>query len=309
MPRSSRTIAMVTGAIALALVVLALAACSDGADTDGRLELNLGGGIPQGSVREAWLEFSGLTVERSDGTRVQRGFDDPRRIDLAELGADGSTALVREMELPAGRYEWIQLHLNTRGKEDTYLVLADDSIHELVIPSEGRNHLRIDTPFDVPPNGTAARTIDFHLHEPLGKKGPTSQTYTLRPILRSVATDTASRITATAPRSFIRQQCREPHRRGLALYVFAGEGVTPDDIDGATPDPVTVSAGRTAAETASFEFHAAFLAPGDYTIALTCHAHTDEAETDDGIGFFATTAVQTGSADTVEYHFGDPDLP
>lgn len=307
MRRSHRNIATTCGALVLS--ALALTGCGDGADSPGRIDLELAGGTPAGSIREAWLEFSGLTVERTDGTRVQHGFDEPRRIDLARLTQGNATTLLEGMELPAGRYEWIHLHLNTRGREDTYLVLADGSVRELVVPSEERNHLRIETPFDVPPGGEVRRTIAFHLHEPLQEKGPTSNTYALRPILRSVDTATATHIKATADRGFVARHCNEPHRSGLALYVFAGEGITPDDVGGTGADPISISAGRAENDDEPFEFHAAFLGPGAYTIALTCKAGGDRANTDDAFVFFATASIRTEAGDMVDHRFGGPERP
>lgn len=306
MRRPSRSIAMACGA--LVLFTLTMTGCGEGEAPPGRLDLDLAGGTPHGMVREAWLEFSGLTVERADGTRVQHGFDEPRRIDLAKIGRGHAATLLEDMELPAGRYEWIQLHLNTRGKKDTYLVLADDSVRELVVPSKERNHLRIGTPFVVPPGGDVKRTIDFHLHEPLREKGPTSDTYAIRPILRSVATETASHIKATAEEDLIARHCSEPHRSGVALYVFSGEGVEPDDIGGPGPNPVSVSTGREN-DNDPFEFHAAFLEPGPYTIALTCNADGDQAKTDDAFAFFATTVIRIEPGATARHHFGEPELP
>jgi hypothetical protein len=298
---------MVCGA--LVLFALTLPFWRDAEAPPGRIDLDLSGGTPHGSIREAWLEFSGVTVERADGQRIQHGFDKPQRIDLAKIERGNAAELLAGMELPAGRYEWLEFHLNTRGREDTYLVLADDSVRELVVPSDERNHLRIETPFEVPPGGEVKRTIDFHLHEPLGKKGPTSNTYALRPILRSVATETAAHIEATAGRDLIARHCSEPHRSGLALYVFAGEGVTPDDIGGTGANPISVSAGRTESENHPFEFYAAFLEPGDYTIALTCNAGGDQAKTDDSFAFFATTVIHIGPGDTLSHQFAEPERP
>lgn len=307
MRRPSRSIALASGA--LVLFALTLTGCSDTDQPPGRLSLDLAGGVPSGTVREAWLEFSGLTVEHADGTRVQHGFAEPKRVDLARLGRGNATSLVEEMELPAGTYEWMQLHLNTRGKKDTYLVLADDSVRELVVPSGERNQLRIETPFQIPPGGAVKRTIDFRLHEPLGEKGPTNNTYTLRPILRSVATEAASHIVAIAERDLIERHCREPHQNSIALYVFAGEGVTPDDIGGTGANPVSVSAYRAESDAHPFEFHAAFLEPGDYTIALTCNAGGDQPETDDPFAFFAATDIRTGPGETINHRFGEPERP
>jgi hypothetical protein len=288
----------------LMLAALTATGCGNGEDAPGRIDLDLAGGIPRGDISEAWLEFSGLTVERRDGMRVQHAFDQPRRIDLVPLDEGNAIGLAEDLELPSGRYEWIQLHLNTRGKEDTYLVLADDSVRELVVPSEGRHHLRVETSFEIPAGGEVKRTIDFHLHEPLGRKGPASNTYALRPILRSVDTATATHIRATAEPDFIARHCSEPHRSGLALYVFAGEGAMPDDIGGPGANPVSVSTVRTEEDDSLLTFHAAFLAPGDYTIALTCNAEGDTADTDDAFAFFGTTGVHTDPGDTVDHRFG-----
>ncbi|WP_070989051.1 DUF4382 domain-containing protein [Halofilum ochraceum] len=304
MQRPSPSTAIACGA--LILFALFIAGCGDAEESPGRIDLDLTGGLPDGSIRAAWLEFSGLTVERVDGQRVQHGFDEPKRIDIARLRRGNTARLTEDMELPAGAYEWIQLHLNTRGKKDTYLVLADNSIRELVVPSGVRNHLHIGAPFTVPPDGTVKRTIDFQLHEPLGEKGPTTNTYAISPILRSVATETASHIVASADRDLIARHCSEPHRSGIALYVFSGEGVGPDDIGGPGPRPVSVSRGQAEDAEAPFEFHAAFLAPGPYTIALTCNAGGDRATTDDAFAFFGTAVIRTGPGDTVKHHFGPP---
>ncbi|MFW5969904.1 MAG: DUF4382 domain-containing protein [Halofilum sp. (in: g-proteobacteria)] len=311
MRRPSRSIVLASGALVLFVVfvlfALTVADFGDDADRPGRMDLDLAGGTPRSGIREAWLEFSGLTVERADGTRVQHAFEEPRRIDLARLERGDAAELLEDLELPPGRYEWIQLHLNTRGEKDTHLVLADDSVRELVLPDKGRNHLRIETPFEVPPASEVKRTIDFHLHEPLGEKGPTSKTYALRPILRSVATETASHIKATAGRDLIARHCREPRRSGVALYVFEGDGVEPDDIGGGGADPVSVGAARMEDDDGPYTFHPAFLAPGDYMVALTCNAGGDKAEADDAFTFFATTEIRTEPGETVDHRFEDPE--
>ncbi len=301
MRRPSRSIAMACGAFVL--FALTATGCGDGDETPGRIDLDLSGGTPRDSVREAWLEISGLTVERADGTRVQHGFDAPQRIDLATLGRGNATTLLEDMELPAGRYEWIHLHLNTKGKKDTYLVLADDSVRELVVPSEERDHLRIETPFEVPPDGEVKRTIDFHLHEPLGEKGPTSNTYALRPILRSVETETASHIRATVRRDIIERHCREPHRSGLALYVFAGRhsrryrrqrcrpGQHQRRPRGKRRSSIRVPCGVS----------------GSWPLPPS-PAGGDKPASDDSLAYFATADVHTGPGDTVDHHFAEPEL-
>ena len=82
---------------------------------------------------------------------------------------------------------------------------------------------------------------------------------------------------------------------GNAVYVFAGAGVTPDDIDGVAPEPLTIAEVQYDAESGRYGYAAPFLAPGSYTVAFTCQAASDAvpdvenpgADVDDPLAFSA----------------------
>src|SRR5262249_50264544 len=66
---------------------------------------------------------------------------------------------------------------------------------------------------------------------------------------------------------------------GNVVYVYAGSGITPDDVDGKAPDPVA-TAKATPAANGDYTYRVV-LAPGDYTVAFTCQAGNDDPEADE----------------------------
>jgi hypothetical protein len=75
------------------------------------------------------------------------------------------------------------------------------------------------------------------------------------------------------------------------VYVYAGD-VTPDDYDGDAGDPLLAARVRQDAGACTFGYETADLGAGDYTIAFTSDAGSDNASRDDQIVF---TGVQTVS--------------
>jgi hypothetical protein len=132
MPRpQSPPLRQLLAGIAL-MAALAFVGCDGNAQSrEGRLDLHLTGNtLDSGGMRQVWLEVSGMTLERADGTRYQYGFDNHRRINLSGLQGGRTTALMIRKTLPAGRYKWLQLYLNTKGPQDTYAVLSNGTQRE-----------------------------------------------------------------------------------------------------------------------------------------------------------------------------------
>ena len=83
-----------------------------------------------------------------------------------------------------------------------------------------------------------------------------------------------------------------------AVYVFAGDNVTPDDVDGVEPDPIS-----TALLSNTFEYAVGFLDEGNYTLAFTCEANNDETDTNDVTAFIGTSTVTVSAGSTTTYNF------
>jgi hypothetical protein len=73
-----------------------------------------------------------------------------------------------------------------------------------------------------------------------------------------------------------------------AVYVFDGHDVTPDDINqlGNYSGPVATTTVNYDSASGRYFYEAAFLPPGNYTVAVTCNANLDDLETDENLRFF-----------------------
>jgi hypothetical protein len=88
-----------------------------------------------------------------------------------------------------------------------------------------------------------------------------------------------------------------------AVYVFEGSGVTPDDIDGIAPDPVTTASVKLDSNDGMYKYMAAFLEAGSYTIAFTCDAAADDPIVDNTLTFSGTTTVTVTANNTMTHNF------
>jgi hypothetical protein len=213
----------------------------------------------------------------------------PKQLDLLMLSGGQADFLLNGFTLPAGHYEWVRLLVDTAGTLDSYIVVQGVN-NELTIPSGMQTGLKLNRGFDVPAGGSADFTIDFDLRKSvvLSAVG-----YMLRPTLRMVNNVMTGSISGTVATALVPGGCTP------AVYVFAGAGVTPDDIDGIAPDPVTVASAKP--DNGVYTYRAAFLEAGSYTLAYTCDAAADDTMVDDALAFGSpvTVAVTVG-ANTVQ---------
>lgn len=205
----------------------------------------------------------------------------PKQLDLLALTGGVSDTLLNDITLPAGRYEWVRLIVDTADVRDSYIVLAGGAEHELTIPSGEQNGLKLNRGFDVPAGGGASFTVDFDLRKSVHLPMSGSD-YLLRPTLRIVDNAQAGHIAGTVANALVTTGCSP------AVYVFAGSGVTPDDIDGTAPDPVTTATVSLNNTTGQYTFKAGYLEAGSYTLAFTCQAAQDDPATNDAIAFSVT---------------------
>ena len=87
---------------------------------------------------------------------------------------------------------------------------------------------------------------------------------------------------------------------GVAVYLYSGADVTPVDIDGTDPEPLTTAnVVPKDDQSGDFSYEVGFLLAGDYTAALTCQAALDDPEVADEELVFAQSAnVVIDPADT-----------
>ena len=72
---------------------------------------------------------------------------------------------------------------------------------------------------------------------------------------------------------------------GNAMYLFEGANITPDDMDGVAPDPISTAQVMLNATTGKYEYEFGFVPAGQYTLAFTCQYDLDQPDSDDPIVF------------------------
>jgi hypothetical protein len=269
---------------------------------------------PVETAKHVYVQFSGLELHAVDGQRTTLYYcqdpadatlttisEDPcttpaapKRFDLLALNSGNADFLLEDFTLPAGRYNWIRLMVDTDGEDDSCIVLVvNGECEELTIPSGAQTGLKLNRGFDVPAGGNADFTIDFDLRKSVHVTG--TGEYMLRPTLRLADNSMTGAIAGTVDPSLVPAGCTP------AVYVYEGNGVTPDDIDTDpnTPDPVTTATVKL--DNGIYRYKAAYLEAGSYTIAFTCDAAADDLMLNDALTFSGATTLPV-TAKTVTVH-------
>lgn len=294
--------------ISTILVVFgALAAC--GSDDPPELEpqpqfgaLSLGiSDAPVDSAVRVVVEFTGVTIQPAEGEREEFMFDAPRQIDLLALQGGAEELLLDDETLPAGRYNWIRLHVNASMNESTsFIEYEDGSEFPLFIPSGNQAGLQLVSGFDVPADGSISLTIDFDLRRSVIRPPGMADNHILKPTLRLVDNSETGTIAGVIEEVLIFAD--EEHECSPAVYVYEGHGVTPTDVfDDA--GPLTTAIVEMDNE-GVFGYRVALLTAGDYSVAFTCEADLDEPDAEDEIAFTGGTAeVEVVAGEETEVNF------
>jgi hypothetical protein len=261
--------------------LLALAGCSGGSggDPEGTGKVNLSiTDAPLDDVSSVVIQFSGVAFKRAGAAAevVQNLAPSPRQIDLLQYQEGRAALLLDQVSLPAGSYEWVRLIVdNEPNVRDSYLMLGSGEECELRVPSGAESGLKLNRGFTLAAAGSVALTIDFDLrkslHAPPGQQGSTptcTQAYLLRPTLRIVDDANVGAIAGAVDSALVSEDCLPK------VYVFSGSDIVADDIEedaAVAPDvdPVVV-ASVTVGSSSAYEYRAAFMPPGPYSVAFTC---------------------------------------
>ena len=254
---------------------------------------------PVDDAEAVWIKFRAVEFKPEGGSPVRHELlgagnpqvPAPQSINLLPLQEGRSAVLVNNLELPAGRYEWIRLIVdNVENERDSYIVIEGNEC-ELRVPSGDESGLKLIRGFTLPANGSVALTVDFDLRksivEPPGQQGTgidCTQAYLLKPVLRLVQDSDVGAITGTVDPSLFLPDCSR------LVYVFSdgtgpAGGTLPDDQDADDPNPVVMAK----ADAVTGAYHASFLPSGNYTLAFTCGL--DDMATNDALVFSPTKAA------------------
>ena len=303
----SAAVGKVLGAIACIIVLGILAACGGGGsgsepDPFGRLTLRITDS-PVTSAKRVVVEFTGLEIKPAGGGEPEVFDFAPRQIDLLALDGGGSEILLSDELLPAGEYESIRLKVNAgRNASDSFIELDDGSIHPLFIPSGNQTGLKLIRGFVIGAGSTHNFTIDFDLRKSVIHPPGLGDPYLLKPVLRLVNNLEVGTLQGKVAPALVVEGCAP------AVYLFTGADVVPDDIGSAT-QPLATTAVNLDAATGDYLFKLAFVPAGPYTVAFTCAADDDGAETDDAITFAAPLNATVSAGQTTNVEFLAPPPP
>ncbi len=311
----------------LGCIALAISGCGGrGSPIAGGGGLSLG--LTDGPVDEAdavVVSFSAVELLDANGDVAERvSFSPSRSIDLLAQQGGAQDFLLDNSDVAAGTYPKVRLVVDGQtnascnsaqsNPNPPAYVTVDGTRYPLIIPGGGSSGLELAGPIEVV-EGTAARyTIDFDLRKSITRRGSTG-CYNMKPVLRLVQTDESGTVSGSIdPPLLVNSSCTSNAAtgEGAAVYVFAGADATPDDYDGdgLGSDPVTTALLEPVVQNGnviSFNYTAAFLPPGPYTVALSCQAGNDDpppdSQSDDNVQFVQPANVIVPSGGTVDHDF------
>lgn len=271
---------------AIASVCVMLAACGgDSGDGTGKLSVSITD-APIHEAQSVTVNFLGAEVKPASGSALKFNFckdpDDPinnppivqnaectdsaphvESIDLLQQTGGASALLLDDVDIPAGKVNWVRLVLADPPGE----IVLSSGTFTLTVPSGSQTGLKLNRGFNVPDEGEAHVFIDFDVRKSIVEVHSTvPPSYKLKPTLRmvedfgAIAGEVRANLMVTTP------ECL-----GGSIYVFSGAGTTPDDIDRDQGDPVSSTLVISdAGSSTGYSYHADFLEPGDYTVAFVC---------------------------------------
>jgi hypothetical protein len=298
---------------AIAAIGLSLAACSGGgggtngsASGDGASTLTVSlMDTPVSAVdnvTEVNVEIGALWLKPvgSDAKQLPMNVT-PMKVNLLALTDKNAALLIDSAPVAPGDYEWLAMDVNADfdGKFDSYVTTKSGGQEEIRVPS-GR--VRLVGGFTVGPNQAVKLLFDWDLRKglvrPKGQPG-----FFLKPAFRVIDVTELSVLRGTVALTTLNATddpngCLADDMNNLdvgnAVYVFA-DSVTPDDIDGMDPEPVTVIPVEPEGPSGDYVYRTV-IAPGTYTIAFTCQAGRDDPDKSDDLKFVAPV-TRTISAD------------
>ena len=276
---------------------------------------------PADDLTRVQLTLNAVALKPAEGGMVRRDLDEPLVIeDLLALQGAESTVIMPTTEVPAGRYNWIRLYVQS-GDGSTFVIDDNGGEFPLYVPGQQNNqdrerHVQLVSGFVVPVDGEVNFTLDVDLRRAITKPA-NKDYYLLRPAVRIVDNSEVGIIEGTISDSLINDEtCSSVMEgdslEGNAVYLYTGQDAVTGDVfvdEQGSPvgddNPVTTATVNYNPDSDAYEYQIGFVPEGDYTLAFTCQALDDMPDTDDDLIFSAqrnvrVTAEQTETADLPE---------
>lgn len=294
----------------LSMAAVSLAGCggsgggSDGfSDTYGSLSLGISDG-PVHDAQKVCITFTDIELKPMGGASTTLTLANPEKINLLDFQGTNTMPILTSEQLPAGQYQWMRLGVDAvRGSnggmgdtsdpnvcdgEASYIVMNDNSVHNLYVPSGENTGLKLHGGYTVPVNDQVSLTAEFDLGKSITAPPGQAPDVMLRPTIRLVNNNEVGTLTGRVANSLAEAEACQP-----SVYVF-NDGVMPNGIADGVDDPddpvatAMVEARDQADGTVEWHYTVGFLLAGDYEAAFTCDG--DVFEPADGTPATITTS-------------------
>jgi len=203
--------------------------------------------------------------------------------------------IIGNVEVDAGEYQWMRLGIdavmggsggsNDLGDETcadgaSYMVMKDETVHNLYVPSSAQNGLKLVSGFTVPVNGSANFTAEWDLMRSITAPRGLDPDVVMKPVIRLVNNVEVGTLTGMVESGLIVDVVNDAEGAcAPSVYLF-NDGVSPnadgtdDDPDAVDPDDA-VATGIVTAQTnddgsVTWNYTIGFLLEGSYEAAFTC---------------------------------------
>ena len=265
---------------------------------------------PVDSAEAVVMTFSGVELLGQGGSVVHSlAIDPPRQLDVLQLQGRVSETLLSAVEIDAGEFQQVRLLVETPPSDCQNLVAPFSSYiqiagtqYPLVLP--GSSGLTFRGQVKVEAKQHSQYLIDLDLRQSITGRG-NNACYNLRPALRLANVDNAGHIRGNISRQLLESSHCDvaASGQGAAVYLYPDRNQRPDDIGAPRSGPLSTASVRDAGPDAPLSYELAYLPPGDYTLALTCQAASDDPQRNDPLVFeaSASVSVQASSESVVDF--------
>ncbi len=287
---SKMTIRSVIGLTVAALVVVS--GCGGGASsgandqaTTGFLSLGISDG-PIHSAKKVCITFDSVEIH-GDGNTELIALDPAEKVNLLAVQGANAAPILLNYEIPAGNYQWLRLGVDAErggmgGADDSgdelicdgagsYIVMDDETVYNLFVPSGAQNGLKLVSGVTVPANGFSNVTAEFDLARSITNPPGLEPDVILKPVIRLVDNTEVGTLTGVVATELATAEACEP---SVCLF---DDGVTPNPIDdGEVADPEDPVATAMVHEhfnddgSVTWNYEIGYLLAGDYEAAFTC---------------------------------------
>ena len=283
------------------LMLTGLSGCGGGSTATGMLNLSVTD-TPVDGAQSVVVAFTGIEL-MGPGGQSNFDFTSEQSLDLLKLQGDASAALLNGVIVPAGNYQWIRLDIDAAN---SYVIDSKGGKFPLDIPSGSESGLTLVSGFTVAQGGIADFMVDFDLRQSmtLDNSGGTT-TYTLKPALRLIDMQSVGTVSGTVANTLgigglpITDTTCSP-----AVYLYQGSGIVPEGynvtLTGGTA-PLTSATVALDTNTGAYAYTVGFLAPGTYTLAVTCAAMDKAGATTLAFSTAQTATVTVNATTTIDF--------